>query len=207
VSQPSAQSYEGDAARTRNFFAEKVYSWFSRTASRRDKGQDYARDHLAELTNGMDKGKDVFRIVSHSMGSAFAEGIIDVLKDEGWIVDQTVHISAYQGNFLKPNKKKVRGRGTYVVDAQITNDPVTLSSDDEGSVLYGAIPDSDLRVRKKSNLGMLFRHRDLIDNSELWDNLIKDKRQNQKNNSQTPWFVSSRINFLSNQNTFALCIL
>lgn len=193
----AARRYFND---NQTFFTDKEYGLFSTAGSRMDKGREYAKAHLAELTAGMDKTKDNFRLVTHSMGGAFAEGIIDVLKEEGWVVDQTVHISTYQGKDVKPNKKKVRGVGTYVVDAQLTNDPVTLNDDDPRLITYGAIPDSDLRVRKKSKNGITSVHTDLIYGSELWDTLIPNAKQgkqtsksNENNNGPTWSQVASML--------------
>lgn len=52
-------------------------TYLSSASDRRGEGREYAKEHLAE---GLQDGEP-FRIVSHSMGGAFAEGVIEVLKE------------------------------------------------------------------------------------------------------------------------------
>jgi hypothetical protein len=60
---------------------------------------------------------------------------------------------------------------------------------------------------RKSFLNKLFDVRLFSRNSESNKNFWIGTIKNLEVISQTPWFVSSRTNFVSNQNTFALCIL
>lgn len=177
-----AQGYFKDNS---TFFTNYDFSYMmSATPIRRSDGKKYAKEHYAELVAGMDKKKDVFRLVTHSMGGAFAEGMIDYLKSQGWKVETIVHFDTWDPNRLEPNKDKVDGVGTEVIDATITNDWVqwlSISGDRD-------IPNADLRVRKKSEKGWQYRHRDLIDSDEFWKTLLpnaKQQQQNQKQNQQS----------------------
>jgi RHS repeat-associated protein len=154
------------------FFTNFEFSYISSsTPIRRSEGSAYAKQHYAELIAGLDIKKDVFRFVSHSMGGAFAEGMVDYLKAMGWKVDATVHLDIWEPTELKPNKDKVDGVGTTLIDGTITNDPVQgLSVGLDGD---RDIPDADIRVRKKSDLEFQYRHRDLIDSgAEFWNTLL-----------------------------------
>lgn len=61
-----AQNYFKDNARP--FFTNFDYSYSnSGAANRRSDGQKYAQEHYGELTSGLDKKKEVFRLISHSI--------------------------------------------------------------------------------------------------------------------------------------------
>lgn len=77
---------------------------------------------------------NTFEVVTHSMGAAFGEGMIDYLKMMGWKVKGAVHLNAFQAADIKANKNvnympgtdlpDPNGEGTFVIDYQNTNDPV-----------------------------------------------------------------------------------
>jgi RHS repeat-associated protein len=183
-----AQDYFKDNATP--FFTNYDFSYMmSATPLRRDDGKTYAKEHYAELVAGMDKKKDVFRVVTHSMGGAFAEGMIDYLKSQGWKVETTVHLNTWEPGELVSNKDKVDGVGTEVIDAAITNDPVQgLSIPINGD---RNIPNADVRVRKKSKEDLKYRHRDYIDSGdEFWKTLLpneEQKKQQSTSSSSGTW--------------------
>ena len=105
--------------------------------------------------------QDVFRIISHSMGGAFSEGIIRYLKEQGWNVDFSIHLNTWLPSELMGSV------GTFLIDATITNDWVQgLSLPIDGS---RDIPNANYKIRKKSNEGYQYRHRDWIDSGSFWN--------------------------------------
>lgn len=133
----------------------------SSTFLRKVDGYTYAKENYKQLTMGMNPQEDVFRIVSHSMGGAFAEGIIQYLKEQGWNVDFSIHLNAWLPSEL------VGSLGTFLIDATITNDWVQgLSLPIDGN---RDIPNANYKIRKKSNEGYQYRHRDWIDSGSFWN--------------------------------------
>jgi RHS repeat-associated protein len=133
----------------------------SSTYMRGVNGYQYAKENYKQLVAGMDPQKDAFHFISHSMGGAFSEGMIKYLKEQGWVVYVAIHLNTWRPNELKGSD------GTLLIDATVTNDWVQGL----GSPLNGNrdISGADYRIRKNSNLGWQYRHRDLIDNGALWD--------------------------------------
>ncbi|MFT4095227.1 MAG: hypothetical protein QM640_16470 [Niabella sp.] len=128
----------------------------------------------------MDPEKDDFKFVTHSMGSAFAEGIIEYLKDMGWNVTQTVHLEAFQAKDIKastrPRTKKNKKTlspidpGTYVIDYQINGDWVL----DLPNGNPGDIEGANKKIRANSSNDLLHIHRDPIDRENpnaFWNSL------------------------------------
>ncbi|WP_307777221.1 RHS repeat-associated core domain-containing protein [Hydrobacter penzbergensis] len=185
-----AQKYFNDYGTP--YFTNVEYSALSSAADRRKDGYAYARDHYYELTDGMNVygGDNTFEVVSHSMGAAFGEGIIDYLKMMGWRAKETVHLNAFQAADIKANKDVNNkpgtdnpdpdGQGTYVIDYQNTNDPV-INNWFRSSP--GDIKNADKKIRKKSNNSFSTIHRTPIDNDNFWNELnglINQKINNQQ---------------------------
>jgi len=144
------------------YFTDYNFNYLtSSTGIRNMDGYNYAKENYVSLTSGMDPKKDVFHIVSHSMGGAFSEGMIRYLKEKGWTVDVAIHFNTWAPSELQGSK------GTLLVDATITNDWVQgLSLPIDGD---RDIPNANYRIRKKSEKGWLYKHRDLIDNGDIWN--------------------------------------
>ena len=124
-------------------------------------GYAYAKENYKQLIMGMNPQEDVFRIISHSMGGAFSEGIIRYLKEQGWNVDFSIHLNTWLPSELMGSV------GTFLIDATITNDWVQgLSLPIDGS---RDIPNANYKIRKKSNEGYQYRHRDWIDSGSFWN--------------------------------------
>ena len=66
----------------------------SSTIQRRNSGYEYAKQNYQNLVKGMSKKDDVFHIISHSMGGAFSEGIMEYLKSQGWTIETMVYFNA-----------------------------------------------------------------------------------------------------------------
>ncbi len=153
------------------WFTNKSYKYITSNYSlMRKDGRKYAEENYQYLTLGMNKAKEVFHFVTHSMGGAFAEGMIDYLKEMGWIVESTVHISTWEAYKVQPNKKKVRGVGTEVTQAVITNDLVqNMSGYPIKARKY--MPNVDRIIEKKSEKSLNFRHKDWINDGKLWEEM------------------------------------
>jgi RHS repeat-associated protein len=141
-----AKDYFGD--RNTQFIAYNP-NIASTAEERRDAGRQYAKMHLKELTAGMKNGEQ-FEIVSHSMGAVYSEGIEDVLKENGYIVGQAVHINAFQAADIEDNQDNAKGTGvnTFSIDYQFTDDPVInnwLRSSP------GDIKNATMKLREQSN--------------------------------------------------------
>lgn len=154
-----AQSFFNDA---NTYFTNYDFNyWTSSTYLRTKTGYNYAKENYDELISGMDPQKDIFHVISHSMGGAFSQGMIQYLKEKGWVTDMAIYLNAWQPSEL------IGIEGTFAVDATITNDWVQgLSLPINGD---RDIPSADYRIRKKSEKGWQYRHRDLIDSGELWN--------------------------------------
>jgi RHS repeat-associated protein len=140
-------------------FTDIGHGKLSTSSWRRSKGYDYAKENYASLIDGMDKEKDKFRLVSHSMGGAFSDGIMKYLKEEGRNVDVAVYFNAWSPTSIEGSE------GTILVDATVINDWVQALSHDNGNI---NIPNANYTVRKKSNASWDTVHRDLIDNGNVW---------------------------------------
>ena len=95
-----AKQYFGD---DKTYFTNVDYGMLSTAKGRRADGYEWAKTNFATLTDGMSKDKDVFRMVAHSMGAAYGEGMSDYLKEQGWQVAQAVDINAFQAGDIKAN--------------------------------------------------------------------------------------------------------
>ena len=145
------------------FFTNYDFKYFeSASVLREFQGYQYAKQNYKKLTEGMTHGVDKFNFVSHSMGGAFAEGMIRYLSEKGWKTDNAVFLNAWEPAQINNKEEKTR------IDATCTNDPVQWLS----KPAFGEpdIPLSDEIIRIKSSESIFFIHRFLIDkNSEdLW---------------------------------------
>jgi RHS repeat-associated protein len=193
----------------KNYFADKntyftdlQYGLVSNINERWNAGWQYAKEHYNELVAGMDKEKDPFEFVTHSMGAAFGEGMIKYLKLSGWTVRQTLHLNAFQAADLEAGKEArdmpgtfdivPSGVETFVIDYQNTNDPV-INNWFRSSP--GDIKNADSKIREKSNKDFSFRHRDPIDSGNFWERL-QGLLEQKTNNKQ----IANIINNLLQQN-------
>ena len=181
------------------FFTEGVdfHSLFNLSTNYRVRaGYKYAEDNIDELTAGM-KEDETFKLISHSMGAAFAEGIAKYLIEHNYNVEEIIHINAYQASNIHTISKAM------VTDYQIIGDPVINTS------LYfnltkgiigpsGNIIGADVYIRSfsKNYLAPLYIHREPIDSgSEFWESL---NRKDYKDSSDFLSDVISSINKLLN---------
>ncbi|MFB0973279.1 MAG: hypothetical protein QMB59_01755, partial [Bacteroidales bacterium] len=106
------------------------------------------------------------RFVSHSMGGAFACGMMDFLADRGIPIDAAIFINIFQpeGCTVPP------GLGIWTVDYRITNDPVLNLLD--WPRRRGDIPHADIRLRERADAPLNFRHKFPISSRmDFWSKL------------------------------------
>ena len=106
------------------FTEEKFHPWHQNmnTDSRRNRGFNFAQSNYNWLVPSaeVDVHQHALAMVTHSMGAAFGEGILQCLKQHGWTVRATVHINPFQPtNILRSNPR------TLTVHYQNPDDPVT----------------------------------------------------------------------------------
>ena len=155
------------------FFTNYDHSYFrsGRNITRSD-GYEYAKANYSTLTSGMNIEEDNFRFVTHSLGGAFSEGMMKYLREQGWSIDGVVHLNSWDPTSL--NGEGYSDDYTITIDATITNDPVQFLGrpiDDYD------IPGADVSIRKESDKGISYRHRDLIDNDSFWTEYLPNALQ------------------------------
>ena len=150
-------------------FTEKDYSYFSTAQSRISAGYKYAEENFKTLVSDLQPG-ETFKFVTHSMGAAFAEGIVSYLIGHGYQVDEIVHINPFQAADIttnaSPNVKTVDYQNT---DDWVINDIPLVRSP-------GDIKNADFHLRESSNdSNFKTRHRSPIDSQGklFWKKLQK----------------------------------
>ena len=152
------------------YFTEKDFNYTDDTSVRFRDGKDYARQFYDKLTSGMQKRLNNFRFVSHSMGSAFAEGIKEVLVNEGWEVDFCVHINPWQPGDIKI----AECRSCFVIVFQNTDDPLKYMITNK----RGFIDKADLTIRESSGYKwyqIFYKHRCPIHKGRSFWKLIENE--------------------------------
>ena len=136
------------------------YNYFSSASGRRLRGYNNTMKYGGPPSVEGRNNKVV--IVTHSMGSAYGEGVADAMSKQGWNVTSIYHFNAFQAADITGSLNRK------TIDYQTTNDPVInnpiISSP-------GTIKNSS-QIRVKSNAEYKFRHRSPIDNPNTW-NIIK----------------------------------
>jgi len=144
------------------FFTNYDYKYLeSASAMREILGYNYAKENYEKITDGMTMGVDHFNFVSHSMGGAFSEGIMKYLSEQGWQIDNALYLNAWEPTQII-NKVELKR-----IDATFTNDPVQILS--VPILQEPDIPNSDIKIRKKSEEDIQYIHRDFIDDkNNIW---------------------------------------
>jgi RHS repeat-associated protein len=94
-------------------------------ARRQTMGQEYVRSNLQIFKDAVARGESI-NIVSHSMGAAFSEGMIEELANNGITVDKVVHFSAADASDIKIASNTL---GTERIQLTMTGD-MTLDDSD-----------------------------------------------------------------------------
>ena len=111
----------------------------------------------------MNEGES-FKLVSHSMGAAFAEGMAKYLLENGYSVEMLFHFSPFQAAHIQTAGSKT---DILTIDFQTIGDPVLLLDG------IGSIHGADYRIVDFPNSAVQFLHRESIDHSETWDQIIQ----------------------------------
>lgn len=126
-------------------------------------GWKYAKENEHLLAGDLSPVSDRFNFVTHSMGAAFAEGMILFLQEEAYTVGNVIHFNAFQAAAITANRRS--NLPGCVIDYQSTNDPLI------NNPVYakpGEISNADLKIRHKSKTYFFKRHRDPIESAQSW---------------------------------------
>lgn len=157
------------------FFCEKDYAFTDECLIRYREGKAYAREYFDLLTDGMQKKLNAFRLVSHSMGAAFAEGVKETLYSEGWEVDFAIHINPWQPAQIELAPCK----SCFVIAFQTTDDPLNLMINNKP----GPVQNADLNIRENSGYSWLkfyYKHRSPIHKGRSFWKLLENELPSQK---------------------------
>jgi RHS repeat-associated protein len=128
-----------------------------------NQGYNYAKEKYSEITADISKESDVLHFVSHSMGSAFSEGMMTYLSQRGWTIDVAVHMNAWRPHELYGTPGIVR------VDATTTFDPVQNLFIGKPIFVSNDIPIANYKLRKKGVFNLFYNHKGLInDGGDIW---------------------------------------
>lgn len=159
-------------------FIEHNPDWSSTAESRFKDGYNYAMTNYSILTENMNKDKDSFNFVTHSMGTAFGEGIASFMSKMGWKTDNMIHINAFQAADIKTLESKTIMRDeTKTIDYQNTNDPVIKYFP---SASPGDINGADMKIRENSKQSLDCIHAGPIAKGlKFWNELYKSVKSNE----------------------------
>ena len=165
-----AQKYTGASSAS---FTNIKFNGYSSAKERFLQGDAYARENKDILTKGLTKDKAELTFVTHSMGGAFGEGMASHFKNDGWNVKDVYHFSAFQAANIDANATSLSNdpaqNFTNTYDIQVSNDPViNLPGASSGSIM-----NANYKLREKSSKGLLYRHRDQIDDPTVWQRIKK----------------------------------
>ena len=153
-------------------FTNQDYDWLSSAEKRFNDGFDYAK--IFQRDEYFDK-KEPIRFVTHSMGAAFAEGMIKYFIDNGYNIEEVVHINAFQAADIEISNNY----NIIVTDYQNSDDPVINKIPIISSP--GNIEGATFTIREKSQDSTLLTiHRSPIDRGSMfWKELEYKKIESQ----------------------------
>jgi hypothetical protein len=142
------------------FFTDVQYPLLSKASERKRMGYEYAVEHIGEIAAG---SGGTFRMVTHSMGAAFGEGIAQCLVDRGYKVDIIVHFEPYQA----PDIETIGSSGNILtIDYQVLDDWLIHIGG------KGRIRNADLLLGNyRSGAPLHKKHRYPINHSATWREL------------------------------------
>ena len=144
-------------------FLDVKHKWYSSAKRRYKTGYQFAKDNIDYLTSNLEEGES-FKFVTHSMGAAYAEGMAKYLLEEGYSVEMLFHFSPYQA-------AQIRSVGSdpdiLTIDFQTIGDPVLFLDG------MGTIRGADYRIIDFPDNGINYLHRESIDNSDTWEQIIQ----------------------------------
>jgi hypothetical protein len=101
---------------------------------RRRRGHENAGTHASALTQYLDPRHHSLVFVTHSMGAAYAEGMMEKLKEDGWFVHAAVHLNPFQPAYIRRSAPFSR-----TIHYQNPDDPVTREVLRDHGVLAGIL--------------------------------------------------------------------
>lgn len=153
-----------------NMFIDGRGKWNSNGKQRFNAGYEYAKANYADLISGMQtdaKGNitETFKVVSHSMGAPYSEGIVKYLEEKGLSVERVVHLSpADNGDFkasTTPKTTQLEYSPDLVLMYKNFDDPYPISGIDD----YG-------QVSTPKGKDWKYNHAFTKDDVSVWDALI-----------------------------------
>ena len=179
------------------FFTKQDYSYFSSAQDRINAGYKYAQNNLDLLVAGLQNGES-FKFVTHSMGAAFAEGIANYLLEQGYKVEEIVHINPFQAADISTNlSPQLKTTDYQNTDDWVINKIPFFSSP-------GKIENADYYIRENSNDSNLrTRHRSPIDSQgkSFWRKIDEKKIKSSFIDSPIKLFRKKDINECPHTNT------
>ena len=144
------------------------YPFFCNNRYRINVGKIFATALLDQLNIS-----DTLHFVTHSMGCAFAEGIMKTLAENSYSIGKVVHINCYQAGELSVQTSRI-----WTVDYQMIDDPLINNRFLKlaGFARPGRIAGADYTVHEKSGIqNPLFRHRGPMgfQGDHFWKNLVQ----------------------------------
>ena len=113
----AGMNYFGESSKT-PYFIDGRGKWNSSGIERFNAGVKYAKTHFSELISGLAEGEPI-NFVSHSMGSAYAEGMISYFISQNVKIGEVIHLSSADSSDFKTNSPN-----TYQL--QYEYDPILL---------------------------------------------------------------------------------
>jgi hypothetical protein len=175
---------------SKTFFTSEDYGYLSSAVGRIAAGYEYAKNNIDAFA-GLIKDGETIKFVTHSMGSAFAEGMAKYLIESGYTVEELVHLNAYQAADITTNQTSYVKTVDYQnVDDWVINDIPFFSSPGQiqgaDYVIRELSQDPDLYTRHRTpmNVGGEFwkgLDRKKVQSSQFVDSPIKEKVKDEKN--------------------------
>lgn len=141
-------------------------AWNSTGEERYNAGYAYAKENLSTITAGMIEGETI-KIVSHSMGGAYSEGIIKYLKEKNIAVEQVVHLSAADPNGFSANSFNT-------LQINLENDIVLgYKNFGENNMIKGVTRFGEVKTERGYFSDLASSHADTKFDGQVW-NMIRD---------------------------------
>ena len=139
----------------KEIFINGAGTWHSMGSTRFESGQKFAEDRFSNTSSKffqeVYKQKRKIMIISHSMGAAFAEGMIKVLLSKKINVDKVIHFSPADPSGFSANSPNK----TYQID--IDWDPVLMYKNfDDAPVIKGIKASAIIKNPKKDEFGHMY---------------------------------------------------
>ena len=148
-----------------NFFASNRYQM----------GYDYAKQNITEITASLNENETI-KLVGHSMGCAFIEGMAKYFTENDIPVSHIVHINAFQGDKFS----SVNSDQTETIEYLNYDDPVIMRLSPSYFFSSKGIKNVDHRIREFSpGFNLLEKHAfPLSENAKFWETLKRNIRDN-----------------------------